>query len=42
VRMVGKAGRVAHIVPLANPFVHGLWGALSAALLADRTSHEAP
>jgi len=42
VRMVGKAGRVAHIVPLANPFVHGLWGALSAAQLADKTSQEAP
>jgi len=40
IRLVGKAGRVAHIVPMANPFVHGLWGALSAAQKAGH--QEAP
>ena len=28
--IVGKAARVAHVVPAARPFVAGLWGALSA------------
>ena len=30
-KLVGKAGRVAHIIPTARPFVASLWGALSAA-----------
>lgn len=29
--LVGKAARVAHVVPTAKPFVGGLWGALAAA-----------
>ena len=29
-RLVGRAARVAHIVPAARPFVSGLWSALSA------------
>ena len=28
--VIGKAARVAHVVPAARPFVAGLWGALSA------------
>ena len=28
--VIGKAARVAHVVPAAKPFVAGLWGALSA------------
>jgi len=43
VKMVGKAGRVSYVVPLAAPFVHGLWGALTAAQRADDSgSREAP
>jgi len=43
VKMVGKAGRVSYVVPLAAPFVHGLWGALAAAQRADESnSREAP
>ena len=30
-RMVGKAGRVAQVVPAARPFLSGLWAALSGA-----------
>ena len=33
-RMVGRASRVAYIVPLAKPFVAALWGALSGAKAA--------
>ena len=29
--LVGKAARVAHVVPTARPFVAGLWGAMAAA-----------
>ena len=29
-RLVGRAGRVAHVVPLARPFVSALWGCLAA------------
>ena len=29
--MIGKAARVAHVVPAARPFVAGLWGGLAAA-----------
>ena len=29
--LVGKAARVAHVVPAARPFVAGLWGAMAAA-----------
>ena len=28
--IIGKAARVAHVVPAAKPFVAGLWGALAA------------
>ena len=27
--IIGKAARVAHVVPAARPFVAGLWGALA-------------
>ena len=35
-KLVGKAGRVAHIIPTARPFVAALWGALAAARQAGR------
>ena len=42
-KLVGKAGRVAHIIPTARPFVASLWGALSAARRANNsTKKEAP
>ena len=42
-KVVGKAGRVAHIVPSARPFVGALWSALAAAKAADRAgAREAP
>ncbi len=42
--VIGKAGRVAYIVPIAKPFVAGLWGGLRGALSADRDrpGQEAP
>ena len=41
--LVGKAGRVAHVLPLARPFVAGLYAALSAARAAGRcNAREAP
>ena len=41
--LVGKAARVAHVVPLAKPFVAGLWGALAAAKKAAASNRrEAP
>ena len=42
-KMVGRAGRIAHIVPEARPFATALWAALAAARRADRgTVREAP
>ena len=42
-KLVGKAGRVAHIVPTARPFVAALWGALTASKRAGRgAAKEAP
>ena len=43
-KMLGRCGRVAYIVPSARPFVNGLWGAFSAACQAASRSHrpEAP
>ena len=42
-RMLGKAGRLAYIVPTARPFVTGLWGALAGAHAArQRGKREAP
>ena len=35
--LIGKAGRVAHVVPASKPFVAGLWGALSAVVAAERS-----
>ena len=35
--LIGKAGRVAHVVPAAKPFVAGLWGALAAVSAAVRS-----
>ena len=41
--LVGKAGRVAHVLPLARPFVAGLYAALSASKAAARCrAREAP
>ena len=41
--VIGKAARVAHVVPAAKPFVAGLWGALSASRKAASSSRrEAP
>ena len=42
--ILGKAGRVAFVVPSAKPFVAGLWGGLRGALTADkdRPGQEAP
>ena len=41
--IVGKAARVAHVVPAAKPFVAGLWGALAAAKRAATSMRkEAP
>ena len=40
---MGKAGRVSHVLPLARPFVSGLYGALTASRAAARTNaREAP
>ena len=33
--LIGKAGRVAHVVPAAKPFVAGLWGGLRAVREAE-------
>jgi len=42
-RMLGKAGRLAYIVPTARPFVTSLWGALAGARAArQRGKREAP
>ena len=43
-RMVGRAGRIAHIVPEARPFATALWVALAAARQSDggRAPREAP
>ena len=35
--LCGKAGRVAHVVPSAHPFVSGLWGGLAAARALAKT-----
>jgi hypothetical protein len=41
--VIGKAARVAHVVPQAKPFVAGLWGALSAVQrLGPDSRKEAP
>ena len=41
--IIGKAARVAHVVPAAKPFVAALWGALSGARSAIRNGvREAP
>jgi hypothetical protein len=41
--IIGKAARVAHVVPHARPFVAGLWGALSAVQRLGRDGvREAP
>ena len=41
--IIGKAARVAHVVPAAKPFVASLWGALSGTRTATRTGRkEAP
>ena len=41
--IIGKAARVAHVVPAAKPFVAGLWGALSGARKAAASGQrEAP
>jgi len=43
VKLLGKAGKVAYIIPSSTPFVGSLWGALTAAQHADRTgAKEAP
>ena len=42
-QIVGKAARVAHVVPSAKPFVAGLWGGLGAAKAARSSGlREAP
>ena len=37
---VGKAGRIAYIVPVASAFVASLWGALSGAMAASAAGLE--
>jgi len=41
--MLGKAGRLAYVVPTARPFITGLWGALAGARAArDKGKRECP
>ena len=42
-RVLGKAGRLAYLVPAARPYVHSLWGALAGSKAAQAKGHkEAP
>ena len=40
--LVGKAARVAHVVPAAKPFVGGLWGAMAAARRPSTRARKVP